>query len=201
MPLTDSVFAGGYTATVHYSHASRSVVMQATLAGRLDFSETAPVLFYRAWALFTRIIDGGSEIDLLAAPRFGPPVFSADHLTEVHFELITDNCDGGAVINQFDTSSSYAGMPEEVHDFMMISFHHPENGVTAYSHTVKVFAGGRAVGEEEAVTEAITNATRFGLDPGALIMKVTTDAGRGGRPQRLDMQTNELVDAPFRESS
>lgn len=75
----------------------------------------------------------------------------------------------------------------------MVSFHRPENGTIAYSHTVKVFAGGRAVSEEEAVSQATTNAKSFGLDPATLIMKVTTEVERGSRPQRLDTQTNELV--------
>ncbi len=196
IPMTDRVFAAGYTATVHYSHASRSVVMQAMLSGRLDFN-TAPKPFFRAVALFMKIVDGGNEIDLLAPPNYGPPNFSAAYLTEVHFELITDNCSGDAVVNQFDTSGSYVGMPEKVLDFRMVSFHHPENGITAYSHTVKVFAGGRAVSEEEAVREATAHAKDFGLDPAALIMKVTIDVDRGLRPQRLDTQTNELVDVPL----
>jgi len=34
----------------------------------------------------------------------------------------------------------------------------------------------------------------LGLNPADLVMKVTTDAARASRPQRLDLQTNELVD-------
>ena len=68
------------------------------------------------------------------------------------------------------------------------------NGTTAYAHTVKVYAGGRDVSEAEAVQTAIAGLRPLGLDPADLIMKVTTDAAKASRLQRLDLETNELVD-------
>jgi hypothetical protein len=76
----------------------------------------------------------------------------------------------------------------------MVSFHRPSNGTTAYAHTTKVYTGGRDVSEQEAVDTAVAGLRTLGLDPADLIMKVTTDAARAARLQRLDLQTHELVD-------
>jgi len=55
-------------------------------------------------------------------------------------------------------------------------------------------AGGRDIPEDEAVQTATAGLTALGLDPAGLIMKVTTDAAHLARPQRLDLEKNELVD-------
>jgi hypothetical protein len=63
-----------------------------------------------------------------------------------------------------------------------------------HRHTAKVYAGGRDISEHEAVETATAALKPLGLDPADLIMKVTTDADRASRLQRLDPETNELVD-------
>jgi hypothetical protein len=122
------------------------------------------------------------------------PSLVATGITEMHFELISDNGAAAAVVNQFDTTGSVTGPPKDPTSVRTVSFHRPSNGTTAYVHTAKVYAGGRDISEAEAVQTAIAGLAALGLDPADLIMKVTTDAARTSRPQRLDLQTNELVD-------
>jgi len=76
----------------------------------------------------------------------------------------------------------------------MVSFHRPSNGTTAYAHTAKVYAGGRDISEQEAVDTAIAGLAPLGLSPADLMMKVTTDEAQASRLQRLDLQSNELID-------
>ena len=40
--MIDEVRVWGHIATTHYTHPPRSVVMQFSLAGRVDFTETPP---------------------------------------------------------------------------------------------------------------------------------------------------------------
>ena len=101
-----------------------------------------------------------------------------------------------AVVNQFDTTGSFTGPPEEPISVRRVSFHRPSNGTTAYAHTAKVYAGGRDISESEAVATARAALPSQGLDEANLIMKVTTDVALAARVQRLDLETNELVDEP-----
>jgi hypothetical protein len=187
--LTDHVHTWGCTATVHYSHAPHSVVAQSTLALHLEFnSNLPPHPMFRSYAFFRKAVVGGAAIVV------NGPSFVATDVTEMHFELLSDNGAAVAVINQFDTTGAVTGPPKEPTGVRIVSFHRPANGTAAYVHTTKVYAGGRDVAEDEAVATAIHGLTPLGLDPADLIMKVTTDAARAARPQRLDLETNELVD-------
>jgi hypothetical protein len=112
----------------------------------------------------------------------------------MHFELISDNGAAVAVVNQFDTTGTFTGPPKEPISVRAVSFHRRSNGTTAYVHTTKVYTGGRDIPEAEAVQTATAALATLGLDPADLIMKVTTDAAHLARPQRLDLDTNELVD-------
>lgn len=187
--LTDHVSTWGYSGTVHYSHAPHSVVAQSTLALHLEFNaNVGPNPTYRSYALLRTAIVGGASVTV------NGPSLVATGLTELHFELITDNGAAAAVVNQFDTTGAFAGPPKEPVSVRMVSFHRPSNGTTAYAHTAKVYAGGRDISEQEAIDTAVAGLRPLGLDPAALVMKVTTDAARAARPQRLDLETSELVD-------
>lgn len=187
--LTDHVHTWGCSVTVHYSHAPHSVVAQSTLALHLEFnSNLPPSPMFRSYALFRTAVVGAATITVN-----GPSLVATD-VTEMHFELISDNGAAVAVVNQFDTTGTVAGPPKEATSVRTVSFHRPSNGTTAYAHTTKVYAGGRDINESEAVQTAIAGLTALGLDPANLIMKVTTDAAHLARPQRLDLDTNELVD-------
>ena len=187
--LTDTVQTWGHSATVHYSHAARNVVAQSALALHMEFNvDLGPKPLFRSYGLFRTAVVDGTTITVN-----GPSLVAAG-VTEVHFELITDNGASVAVVNQFDTTGSFAGPPEEAASVRRVSFHRPSNGTTAYAHTAKVYAGGRDISEDEAVATATTALKSRGLDPADLIMKVTTDAERVSRLQRLDLETNELVD-------
>jgi hypothetical protein len=187
--LTDHVHTWGCSATVHYSHAPHSVVAQSTLALHLEFnSNLPPNPMFRSYAFFRNAVADGAAIVV------NGPSFVATGVTEMHFELISDNGAAVAVVNQFDTTGSFTGPPKAATSVRTISFHRPSNGTTAYAHTTKVYAGGRDIPKDEAVATAIHGLTALGLDPADLIMKVTTDPARAERPQRLDLETNELVD-------
>jgi hypothetical protein len=187
--LTDTVNTWGYSATVHYSHAPHTVVAQSTLALHLEFNANiGPRPTFRSYALIRTALVGGAPITV------NGPCLVATGVTELHLELISDNGAAVAVVNQFDTTGTFAGPPEEPTSVRMVSFHRPANGTTAYAHTAKVYAGGRDITEQEAVDTAIAGLRPLGLDPADLVMKVTTDATMTSRPQRLDLQTNELVD-------
>ena len=144
---------------------------------------------FRSYAFFRKAVVGGAGTIVVNGPSF----VAAD-VTEMHFELLSDNGAAVAVINQFDTTGAVTGPPKEPTGVRIVSFHRPSNGTTAYVHTTKVYAGGRDITEDEAVETAMHGLSALGLDPADLIMKVTTDAARSARPQRLDLDTNELVD-------
>jgi len=187
--LTDTVNTWGYSGTVHYSHAPHTVVVQSTLALHMEFNSNLPSSpQFRSYALIRTAVVGGAVITV------NGPSLVATGLTELHLELISDNGAAVAVVNQFDTTGAFTGPPTMPISVRMVSFHRPANGTTAYAHTAKVYAGGRAISEQEAVDTAIAGLRPLGLNPADLVMKVTTDAARASRPQRLDLQTNELVD-------
>jgi len=187
--LTDNVNTWGYSATVHYSHAPHSVVAQSTLALHMEFNaNVGPNPMFRSYALFRHAVVGGATIAV------NGPCLVATGVTEMHVELISDNGAAVAVVNQFDTTGAFTGPPQEPASVRMVSFHRPSNGTTVYAHTAKVYAGGRDITEQGAIDTAIAGLRALGLDPADLVMKVTTDAARTTRPQRLDLQTNELVD-------
>lgn len=189
--LTDTVQTWGHSATVHYSHAARSVVAQSALALHMEFnSNIGPNPIFRSYGLIRTALANGTTITVN-----GPSLVTTG-LTELHVELITDNGASVAVINQFDTTGAFTGAPEVAISVRRVSFHRPVNGTTAYAHTTKVFAGGRDISEQEAIDTATANLRSLGLDPATLTMKVTTDAESASRLQRLDVETNELVDEP-----
>ena len=147
--LTDTIQTWGYSATVHYSHAARSVVAQSALALHTEFNaNVGPNPLYRSYGLLRTAVIGGTKVTVN-----GPPLVAAG-LTELHVELITDNGGSVAVVNQFDTTGSFTGPPEEPISVRRVSFHRPSNGTTAYAHTAKVYAGGRDISEGEAVATA-----------------------------------------------
>jgi hypothetical protein len=170
-------------------------VMQASLAARVDFTTTGA---FRVIVFFTSFIADGVETDLMAAPIFGAAHFQASDLTEVRGELIADLCGATAVISQFNRRAtvSTADSVDAAANSRVVAFHRPVNGTIAYKHIVKVFAGGRAVSEQEAIDMARGNATRFFLDVDQLEMKVTTNVDRAARAQRVDTQTGEFVVSP-----
>ena len=187
--LTDTINTWGYSATVHYSHAPHTVVAQSTLALHLEFNANLPSHpQFRSYALLRTAVVGGATVTVN-----GPSLVAAA-VTEMHVELISDNGAAVAVVNQFDTTGTCSGPPQQPISVRMVSFHRPANGTTAYAHTAKVYPGGRDIPEQEAIDTALAGLSSLGLDPAGLVMKVTTDAARTSRPQRLDLQTNELTD-------
>jgi hypothetical protein len=194
--LTDEIHAWGHIATIHYTHPPRSVVMQASLAGRVDFTTTGA---FRGIVFFTSFIAGGVETDLMAPPIFGASQFRANDLSEVRGRLMADLCGARAVISQFNrvATMSTADSVDAAAESRMVAFHRPGNGTIAYKHIVKVFAGGRTVSEQEAIDMARSNATGFFLDVDQLEMKVTTNVEHAGRAQRVDTETGEFVVSPM----
>ncbi|MEW2480128.1 hypothetical protein AB0876_11105 [Mycobacterium sp. NPDC049093] len=186
--LTDTVKTWGHSATVHYSHAPRSVVAQSTLALHMEFNvDLPPKPIFRSFGFFRTAVVDGSTITL------NEPSFAATGVTELHFELITENGASVSVVNQFDTTGTVSGPPQDAVQVRRVSFHRP-NGTTAFAHITKVYAGGRDIPEHEAIETATATLKSLGMDPAELIMKVTTDADHVARLQRLDPATNELVD-------
>lgn len=187
--LTDTVQTWGHSATVHYSHAARSVVAQSNLALHMEFNvDLPPKPIFRSYGFIRTAVVGGSTITVN-----GPSLVAAG-MTELNFELLTDNGASVSVVNQFDTTGTFTGPPQEAVSVRRVSFHRPVNGTTAFAHTAKVYAGGRDISEQEAVETAIANLKSRGLDPADLVMKVTSGADHASRLQRLDLETNELVD-------
>lgn len=186
--LTDNVKTWGHSATVHYSHAPRSVVAQSTLALHLEFNvDLPPKPIFRSYGFFRTAVVDGSTITL------NGPSLVATGVTELHFELMTDNGASVSVVNQFDTTGTFSGPPQKPIDVRRVSFHRT-NGTTAFAHTTKVYTGGRDITEREAIETATATLKSLGLHATELIMKVTTDADHVSRLQRLDPATNELVD-------
>jgi hypothetical protein len=60
-----------------------------------------------------------------------------------------------------------------------------------------MFAGGRAVSEQEAVDTARSNAGRFFLDLTALEMKITADDDNAALAQRIDTTSGTFASSPL----
>lgn len=198
--MTDEMRAWGYIATTLYTHAPRSVVMQISLSGRADFTQIDPGdPMLKGVAFFSSFIAGGVETDLMAAPLFGAAQFRADNLTEVSAQLIAENCGASAVITQFNrlaTMPSNDSVDAAVQS-RTVAFLNPANGTIKYKHIVKVFAGGRTVGEQEAVDTAKSNAARFAVNIAGLEMKITTDDANAALAQRVDTKTGAFASSPL----
>ena len=119
--LTDTIHTWGYSATVHYSHAARSVVAQSTLALHTEFNANV--------GTNTRCIGATDSFGRPSSAErrvtVNCPTLVAAGLTELHVELITDNGGSVAVVNQFDTTGSFTGPPEEPISVRRVSFHRP----------------------------------------------------------------------------
>ena len=174
--FADEVHAWGHTATIHYTHPPRSVLMQFTLAGRMDFTEhpaTDPI--FRAMTLFRSYISNGIETDLSGAPLFSPSQFVANNVTEIRGEFIAQNCGARALATQFQIAPATAPFSMQA-DTRVLAYHNPANGTIRYKHIVKVFTGGRAVSEQEAIRDAETNARRIHVDLSGLTLEMRADA-------------------------
>jgi len=57
----------------------------------------------------------------------------------------------------------------------VLAYHNPANGTIRYKHIVKVFAGGRAVSEQEAIRDAEANARRVHVGLTGLMLAARTD--------------------------
>ena len=177
--FAEEIRAWGHTATIHFVHPPRSVLMQFVLAGRADFTETSPGdPIFRAMTLFSSFTSNGFETDLSIAPLFNPSQFVANHVTEIKGEFIADNCGARALVTQFQLApaSPVAGGFATEAETRILAYHNPTNGTIRYKHIVKVFAGGRAVSEAEALRDAQANAERIHVDLSALTLKATSDA-------------------------
>jgi hypothetical protein len=198
--MTDEMRAWGYTATTLYTHPPRSVVMQISLSGRSDFTQTEPGdPRLRGVAFFSSFIAGGVKTDFMAAPLFGAAQFRADNLTEVSGELIAENCGASAVATQFNrlaTMPSNDSVDAAVQS-RTVAFLNPANGTIKYKHIVKVFAGGRAVSEQEAIDTAKSNAARLSVNIAGLEMKITTDDENAALAQRVDTKTGAFASSPL----
>jgi hypothetical protein len=198
--LTDEMRAWGYTVTTLYTHLPRTVVMQISLNGRADFTQIDPGdRTLRGVAFFSSFIAGGVKTDLMAAPLFGATQFRADNLTEVSGQLIAQNCGAGAVVTQFNR---LATMPandsvDAAVQSRTVAFVSPANGTIKYKHVVKVFAGGRAVSEQEAIATAKSNAALLSVDIAGLEMKITTDDANAALAQRVDTRTGTFASSPL----
>ena len=61
--LTDTIQTWGYSATVHYSHAARSVVAQSALALHTEFNaNVGPNPLYRSYGLLRTAVIGGTKV-------------------------------------------------------------------------------------------------------------------------------------------
>ncbi|MFZ2239065.1 MAG: hypothetical protein WAV90_05920 [Gordonia amarae] len=188
---TDTVNTWGNSATVHYTHPARDVLAQTTLAMHLQFnSNLPPSPMFRSYAFIRSVVVDGAALTVNA------PSLTAAGLTELTVELFAENGASAGVVNEFDATGAHLGPPIAAVTARRVSFHRPVNGTTAYAHTVKVYPGGRDVSEQEAIATALGMLPSLGLDPAALIMKVTTDPASVSRPQRLDLGTDELIDEP-----
>lgn len=175
--FADEIHAWGHTATVHYTHPARSILMQFVLAARSDFTEHPPSdPIFRAAAFFRSYTSNGVEADLSGAPLFSPSQFTAGNVTEIKGEFIAQNCGARALATQFQIAP--AGSPAAFAiqaDTRVLAYHNPANGTIRYKHIVKVFAGGRAVSEQEAIRDAEANAQRIHVDLSGLTLEARTD--------------------------
>ena len=146
--------------------------------GRLHPDDAGRSGFQRI-AFFTGFTAGGAGTDLTAAPYYGASQFRADGVTEVRAEMIAENCGVNAVVSQFNVgaTTSPGDSIDAAFQTRTITFVLPANGTTQYQHIVKVFAGGRAVSEQEAVvTPRAAAPADLAVDLTGLQMKITTDA-------------------------
>ena len=198
--MSDEMRAWGYTATTLYTHPPRSVVMQISLSGRADFTQTEPGdPMFRGVAFFSSFIAGGVKTDLMAAPLFGAAQFRANNVTEVSGQLIAENCGANAVVTQFNRAGddAFERFRDAAVQSRTVAFLNPANGTIKYKHVVKVFAGGRTVSEQEAIDTAKSNATRFSVDITGLEMKITTDDENAALAQRVDTKTGAFASSPL----
>jgi hypothetical protein len=198
--MSDEMRAWGYTATSLYTHPPRSVVMQISLSGRADFTQTEPGdPMLRGVAFFSSFIAGGVETNLMAAPLFGAAQFRANNLTEVSAQLIAENCGASAVVTQFNRLATMPsnGSVDAAVQSRTVAFLNPANGTIKYKHVVKVFAGGRTVSEQEAIDTAKSNAARFSVNIAGLEMKITIDDENAALAQRVDTKTGAFASSPL----
>jgi hypothetical protein len=193
--LSEEVRAWGHVVTMHYSHEPRSVVTQAGLCSRMDFTETEPGnSIVRAVAFFTDFLANGISSDLAIAPHHGASQFHAQGLTEFRAQLIADNCGSRALISQFATTTTTTttadafAEPAAAH---VITFHDPGNGTIAFKHIAKTFGHGRPIDEAEAVAAARGNAARFGVDLDSVEMVVAADIAAASAAQRFDVSSGK----------
>lgn len=176
--FADEIHAWGHTATVHYIHPPRSILMQFVLSARSDFTEHPPSdPIFRAAAFFRSYISNGVETDLSGAPLFSPSQFSANNVTEIKGEFIAQNCGARALATQFQIgpASSPAAFATQA-DMRVLAYHHPVNRTIRYKHIVKVFSGGRPISEQEAIRDAEANARRIHVDLTGLTLAARADA-------------------------
>ena len=102
--LTDTVQTWGYSATVH--------------------SNLGPRPLFRSYGLLRTAVVDGTTITVN-----GPSLVAAG-VTEVHFELMTENGGSVAVVNEFDTTGSFAGPPQEPTGVRTVSFHRATSAVS-----------------------------------------------------------------------
>lgn len=192
--LSDEIGAWGHFTTVHYTHPSRSVVTQVSLANRGDFTQQQPeTTLFGARAHFTGYVAGGVATDLLQAPNRPRAQFHADGLTEVHGRLLAENCGAVAVISQFDTQPVGESYSAAAPSARTVAFIRTFNNTIRYKHVVKTFAGGRAVSETEAIHLARANAAKFGIDVNEFDMRVTVDDPIAPLAARLDAKTGAFI--------
>ena len=124
----------------------------------------------------------------------GPSLVAAG-VTEVHFELITDNGGSVAVVNQFDTTGSFTGpaakSPPVCGESRFTAPRTAQRPTPTPPRSMPAAVTSASMKPSRTATAALKS---HGLDPADLIMKVTTDADLASRLQRLDLETNELVD-------
>ncbi len=173
--FADEIHAWGHTATVHYTHPPRSVLMQFVLAARSDFTEHPPSdPIFRAAAFFRSYISNGVETDLSVAPLFSPSQFIATNVTEIKGEFIAQNCGARALVTQFQMAPAPAGGFDMQADMRVLAYHNSVTGTVRYKHIVKAFTGGRTVSEQEAIRDAEANARRIQLDLSGLTLKAAS---------------------------
>jgi hypothetical protein len=175
--MSDELRGWGNIVTAHYTHPPRSIVGQAFLSCRLDFTQTTPGdPMFRGIVFFTGFTTGSVDTDLTVAPHYGASQFRADGVTEVRAEMIAENCGVNAVVSEFNVgaATSPGDSIDAASQTRTVTFILPANGTTKYQHIVRIFAGGRAVSEQEAVDTARSNAARLAVDLTGLQMKITT---------------------------
>jgi len=185
--MAETVWAWGNISTFHFTFPSRSAIMQTCLSQRFDFTESSDD-FFRGAVWFTKYIAGSVVFENPS------PVIRADNLTEVEGIVVADNCGTVGIVSQFSTTPSLAieAGKDEV-DFKMVALFEPNTGNISHTHIVKAFKGGRAISEQEAIDMAKAHARRAGRDVAQLRAKVSKNVEHADRPQRIDVQKDEIV--------